>query len=66
MRVDDFPVTVDGLHEEIFDANPRHFDNRALRLERGLYVIRERTNDKVTKVEPPVDECARLTDIYNH
>lgn len=64
MRVDDVVVTVDRLSEEIFDTNPRHFDNRMLRLERGLYVIRERTSERDVKSEPSVAAFALSGEIY--
>ena len=44
MVLKDFAVMTNRLSEEVSDKTPRHFDHRALRLERGLYVIRERAN----------------------
>jgi hypothetical protein len=48
MISEDFALMKNRLAEESLDASPRHFDNRTLRLERGLYVIRERTTCNAT------------------
>jgi len=52
MIVEDFVVATKRLPEKIVDANPHHFDIRALRLERGLYVIRERTSRNFSDSSP--------------
>jgi hypothetical protein len=62
MISEDFALMKNRLAEESLDASPRHFDNRTLRLERGLYVIRERTTCNPTsnparKSEYPPESC---------
>ena len=44
MVYEDFAVTTKHPSEELTHIAPCHFDNRILRLERGLYVIREQTH----------------------
>ncbi len=63
MVLDEITATTNRLPEELGHPKPRHFDHRTLRLERGLYVIRERTNrtlsDNLTQKKGyPVDPCS--------
>lgn len=55
MVTEDVVVTTNRLPEELYDAAACHFDNRALQLERGLYVIRERINRQ--RKENPSAAC---------
>jgi hypothetical protein len=58
MILEDLAEATKRLSEKVVDANPRHFDTRTLRLERGLYVIRERTSRNFSDSRAQTNEAS--------